>query len=174
MSIIFHKVIRMTCIPILAALGFALGGCSDTSTYSGEPSFYKHLTAYNVKVDAAAARDMISIYRRNNGLSTLSIDPELQKIAESQAKAMAEADQLSHTVDGSLMSRVDRTGFKNSAAVENISAGYQTLAEAFSGWRQSPPHNVNMLNPSMRRMGIATAYSPQSKYKVFWALILSD
>jgi uncharacterized protein YkwD len=164
----------MSCIPFLAALGISLAGCSDSSLFSGEPSFYKHLAAYNVKVDATAARDMISIYRRNNGLATLSLDPDLQKAAEAQVKAMAERDQLSHSVDGSLMSRVDRTGIKNTTAVENISAGYHTLAEAFSGWRQSPPHNANMLNPAMRRMGIATAYAPQSKYKVFWALILSD
>jgi uncharacterized protein YkwD len=164
----------MSCIPFLAALGLSLSGCSDASSISGEPSFYRHLTAYNEKVDAKAARDMISIYRRNNGMQTLTVDPTLQKIAEAQVKAMAEADQLSHTVDGSLMSRIDRTGYKNTMAVENISAGYHTLAEAFSGWRQSPPHNANMLNPAMKRMGIATAYAPQSKYKVFWALILTD
>lgn len=169
-----YNVVHMSCIPFLAALSISLSGCADSTSLSNEPSFYKHLAAYNVKVDAAAARDMISIYRHNHGVSTLTIDPELQKIAESQAKAMAQADQLSHTIDGSLMSRVDRTGFRNSTAVENISMGYHTLAEAFSGWRQSPPHNANMLNPAMRRMGIATAYSPQSKYKVFWALILSD
>jgi uncharacterized protein YkwD len=31
-----------------------------------------------------------------------------------------------------------------------------------------------MLNPRMRRMGIATAYAPDSKYKVFWALVMAD
>jgi uncharacterized protein YkwD len=31
-----------------------------------------------------------------------------------------------------------------------------------------------MLNPAMRRMGIATAYVAEYKYKVFWALILTD
>ena len=59
-------------------------------------------------------------------------------------------------------------------AVENVSAGYHTLAEAFSGWRQSPPHNANMLDPAVRRMGIATAYVPGSKYHVFWALVLTE
>ena len=46
------------------------------------------------------------------------------------------------------------------------------LAEAFSGWRDSPPHRANMLNRGVSRLGIATAYAPGSKYKVFWALIL--
>ena len=48
-----------------------------------------------------------------------------------------------------------------------------TLAEAFSGWRDSPPHRANMLLKDATQMGIAAAYAPGSKYKVFWALILA-
>ena len=66
-----------------------------------------------------------------------------------------------------------RPGVGGSVAVENVGAGYHTLAEAFSGWRDSPPHRANMLNRGVTRMGIATAYAPASKYKVFWALILA-
>ena len=55
----------------------------------------------------------------------------------------------------------------------NLSAGYHTLAEAFSGWRDSPPHRAVMLAPEAKRMGIATAYAPGSKYKVYWALLVS-
>jgi uncharacterized protein YkwD len=87
---------------------------------------------------------------------------------------MARADKLSHEVRGNLSTRLDGAGFTKNAAVENVSAGYNTLAEAFSGWRQSKPHNESMLNPRMRRMGIATAYAPGSKYKVFWALVMTD
>jgi uncharacterized protein YkwD len=31
-----------------------------------------------------------------------------------------------------------------------------------------------MLNRSVTKMGIAAAYAPQSKYKVFWSLILAS
>ncbi|MDB5508568.1 MAG: hypothetical protein JWL93_1037 [Hyphomicrobiales bacterium] len=166
----------LPCIPLLAALGLSLGGCANAPAIpgiSGEPLFYKKLDASAAKVDAATARDMISIYRRKSGQSTLTIDPALQKAAEEQALAMARADRMSHDVRGSLRSRLDGR-LDHSAAVENISAGYHTLAEAFSGWRDSPSHNKNMLNPAMRRMGIATAYAPGSKYKVYWALVLTD
>ena len=37
----------------------------------------------------------------------------------------------------------------------------------------SPPHRANMLNKGVTRMGIAAIYSPKSKYKVFWTLILA-
>jgi uncharacterized protein YkwD len=57
--------------------------------------------------------------------------------------------------------------------VENIGAGYHTLAEAFSGWRDSPSHRANMLHRTVTKMGIAAAYAPGTKYKVFWTLILA-
>jgi uncharacterized protein YkwD len=59
-------------------------------------------------------------------------------------------------------------------AAENIGAGYHTLAEAFSGWRDSKSHNANMLLAGATRMGIAAVYTPKSKYKVYWALILAE
>jgi uncharacterized protein YkwD len=68
---------------------------------------------------------------------------------------------------------MQKSGFDAAVAVENIAAGYHTLAEAISGWRDSPPHRANMLNADVTRMGIATAYAPKSKYKVFWTLILA-
>jgi uncharacterized protein YkwD len=73
-----------------------------------------------------------------------------------------------------LTARLDRAGYQKSAAVENVSAGYDTMAEVFSGWRQSPPHNANMLAPRMHRMGIAAASNPQTRYKVFWSLMLAN
>jgi len=164
----------MVCIPIITALGL-LGACSKPDLpLPQSPSFYQNLAATKGQVDAAAARDMISIYRRNNGVSVVSVDPHLQELAQQQALAMAKADSMSHDVRGTLRSRLDGAGYPHGAAVENISAGYHTLAEAFSGWRQSRPHNENMLNGRMKRMGIAVAHAPNSKYKVYWALIMSD
>ena len=86
---------------------------------------------------------------------------------------MAARDKLDHAVGQPFQDRMQKSGFDASVAVENISAGYYTLAEAFSGWRDSPPHRANMLNRNVTRMGIAAVYAPQSKYKVFWALILA-
>jgi uncharacterized protein YkwD len=47
------------------------------------------------------------------------------------------------------------------------------LAEAFSGWRESPQHNRVLLDSRATRIGIATAYAPNSKYKVYWALAVA-
>ena len=167
----------MTCFALLATLGLSLGGCADAPSApapGATPAFYRQLDAGNAVVDPVAARDMISVDRHNNGLPTLSIDPALQEEARERVNAMARANAVGPSSRGSLSERLAAAHASRAAAVENVSAGYHTLAEAFSGWRESKPHNANMLNPRARRMGIATAYAPDSKYKVFWALVLSD
>ncbi|HXY90465.1 MAG TPA: CAP domain-containing protein, partial [Xanthobacteraceae bacterium] len=73
-----------------------------------------------------------------------------------------------------LKQRLQAVSFNAKAAAENVGAGYQTLAEAFSGWRNSPSHNKNMLLASATKIGIATAYAPKSKYQVYWALVLAE
>ncbi len=164
--------VRLTALTAFLSLAACAEKPLDIPT--GQPSFYLSMASRDAKVDTVAARDLISIYRRNNGLSTVSLDPILQAEAQKQAEAMAAADSMSHEVRGTLQKRLDGSGLQHSMAVENISAGYHTLADAISGWRNSRPHNENLLNGKMRRMGIASAYAPGTKYKVFWALVMSD
>jgi uncharacterized protein YkwD len=103
----------------------------------------------------------------------VSLDPQLMRMAEQQARAMASRNRFEHDAAGPFAQRIKRSGYDAKIAVENIGAGYHTLAEAFSGWRDSPPHRANMLRSGVTKMGIAAIYAPQSKYKVFWALILA-
>jgi len=156
-------------------LGVAvLTGCARQETPLPEqPSFYQDLARPDVRVDAAAAASMISGYRSNNGLGPVVVDPDLMRFAAEQAKAMADRDKMDHDAARPFAERIRNAGLGSSVAVENISAGYHTLAEAFSGWRDSPPHRANMLNHSATRFGIAAVYAPGSKYKVFWALVLA-
>lgn len=150
----------------------ALAGCAGSAPPE-QPSFYQDLARTDVTIDATTAASMISGYRSNNGLAAVAVDPELMRMASEQARAMAAQDRMDHDIGRPFAERIKNSPFRGSVAVENISAGYHTLAEAFSGWRDSPPHRANMLNPAVTRMGIAAAYSPTSKYKVFWALILA-
>jgi uncharacterized protein YkwD len=155
-------------------IGAVLAGCSESAPPpSGQPTFYQDLAQSDAAVDAAAAQSMISGYRSNNGLGAVAVDPDLMRLAGEQARAMAARDKMDHDVGHSVRERMRKAGLGGSVAVENVGAGYHTLAEAFSGWRDSPPHRANMLNRGVTRMGIATAYAPASKYKVFWALILA-
>jgi uncharacterized protein YkwD len=157
----------------LVALAALLAACAGDREPPAEPSFYRSLAGPNAEVDATAAASMISGYRRNNGLPAVEIDPGLMRLAQEQARTMAERNKLGHEVGGDFKTRLRNGGFGGMVAVENVSAGYHTLAEAFSGWRDSPPHRANMLQREATRMGIAAVYSPNSKYKVFWTLILA-
>ena len=87
---------------------------------------------------------------------------------------MAKRDKLEHNVKTPFVKRLKAAGYDAKVAAENIGAGYHTLAEAFSGWRDSKPHNANMLLAGATRMGIAAVYTPASKYKVYWTLILAE
>ncbi len=93
--------------------------------------------------------------------------------AANRRAAWRRSDKLDRSAGRDFNKSLAGAGFNSKKAVENVSAGYHTLAEAFSGWRDSPPHRANMLNAGANRMGIAAVYSPQSKYKVFWALIMA-
>ncbi len=158
---------------MLAALLAACAGGIDGEEPSTKPSFHRSLAGPNVEVNATAAASMISGYRRNNGLPAVKIDPGLMRLAREQSRAMAERDKLGHRVKGDFKTRLARGGFHGRLAVENVSAGYHTLAEAFNGWRDSPPHRANMLQRGVDRMGIAAVYAPNSDYKVYWTLILA-
>ena len=151
-----------------------LSGCAADTVPKAEPSFYRNLAQPGAQLDAAAAASMISGYRTNNGLPAVTLDPELTRVAEAQAANMAKRDKLDHNAGKPFVVRLKAAGYDAKTAAENIGAGYHSLAEAFSGWRDSAPHRANMLLAGATRIGIAAIYTPASKYKVYWALILAE
>ena len=160
---------------VIAMLGLlALGGCAADAPSTGQPAMYLSMADGGARLDPQAAASMISLYRQNNGLGAVVVDPQLMKLAEAQSQAMASRNKLDRDVKAPLARRLNAAGYPATLAVENVSAGYHTLAEAFSGWRDSPPHRENMLNSGVTNLGIAASYAPDTKYKVFWTLILAS
>jgi uncharacterized protein YkwD len=161
----------MTRLPPLAAAlsaALALGACSAAVPHTtGAVAVYQSLAAPATRVDGAAAADMLAAYRRQSGLNPLVADPDLQRLAEVEVARMAAAERTGQA--DAVKFAATRAGFSEPGA--NLSAGYHTLAEAFSGWRDSPEHRAVMLDPGAVRFGIATAYAPGSKYKVYWAML---
>src|SRR5262245_3989685 len=98
------------CAVAATALLCACAGERELPT--GEPSFYRSLATKDAQVDAAVAASMISGYRTNNGLTPVTIDPELMKLAEAQAQAMASRDTLSHDVARSFHDRLKGGGYR--------------------------------------------------------------
>lgn len=160
----------MTCPAAIAgALAlFGIAGCTEPQRQA-QPAFYRDLGSASARVDAEQARAMISAYRMNAGLGGLALDPALVEAAQREAEAMARADKPAQA--DAVKARLAKEGIPGAEA--NLSAGYRRLAEAFSGWRDSPQHDRVMKDAKAKRMGIATAYAPGSKYQVYWALILA-
>ena len=160
---------------IMAIIGLlALGGCAADTAIVEQPTMYLSMANGGAKLDPVAAASLISLYRQNNGLGAVVVDPDLMKLAEQQSQIMASRNKLDHDVKAPLAKRLNASGYPATLAVENVSAGYHTMAEAFSGWRDSPPHRANMLKGGVTKLGIAASYAPNTKYKVFWTLILAS
>jgi uncharacterized protein YkwD len=120
--------------------------------------------------DAKSAAALISQYRKANGLPSVVADGTLNRAAEVQARAVAQAGSLSHGEFASRMSSFGVTGY----SAENLVAGSKSVAEAIARWKASPGHNRNLLMPEARRIGIAYASSPGAGYEHYWALVLAQ
>jgi uncharacterized protein YkwD len=146
------------------------GGCVGPSVDTAPaPSFYQRLDQGG-SLDPAAAQGMINAWRGKNGLDPVTLDPALSAEAEARAGAVAKTDRSTW---GETPDPGKAGGAAGGFREERVSAGYRTLAEAFSGLRDSPKHNAAMLAPQARRFGIAAVDAPGSKYGVYWALVVA-
>lgn len=149
----------------LSACGVIPGGneLEDRTVLSDQP------------VDQAQMLTMINSYRRDNGLHALQHDPKLDAVSQDMARHIAERDSMdtwAHSAFG-LSQRLDKAGYANYAAAENLGAGYADLAAAFSGWQGSKGHNKNLLNPYVTRVGIARTNRNTGKWRNFWVMTLA-
>jgi uncharacterized protein YkwD len=115
--------------------------------------------------------DQINVIRRQNGLSTLVVQPQLATSAQTFAQAMATGNFFSHVgLDGSTMvSRDEAAGYTNwSYLAENLAAGQQTAGAAVAAWMASPGHRSNILSPYVSDIGVGYVYLAGSHYGYYW------
>src|ERR1035438_9030443 len=137
---------------LLLALAFALG--------FAEPA------------KAADYAGAISAYRRAHRLPAVKSDSRLDAVALKQAQAMAATGSVSHNAGGSFATRV--AALRKSRAAENIGAGFLTFSEMLKQWEDSSGHRENLLMAGARRVGVAFANNPNSPYRKFWAMVITD
>jgi uncharacterized protein YkwD len=153
-----------------AALVAVLAACSTPPAEDPMPGFYRRLDE-GAALDPQAALGLVNAHRARNGLGPLVLDEGLSAQAHGRAASMAAAD----TSTWGEMPTLTAGGGAGTATVrsERASAGYRTVAEAFSGWRDSPPHNKVMLEPRGTRFGIAAVDRPGTKYRVYWDIVVA-
>lgn len=157
---------------ILLAAVLPLAGCLTSETPEA-PITEPHPSVV-IRLDPDDVQARITAYRRAHDLSPVTIDPGLMVLAQAQASAMASANHLSHEISGTLDHRLNAAHHPKGYAIENVSAGYADADAALLGWQRSPGHNANLLDTHMHRMGIAAADAPGTRFKTYWALMMTD
>jgi uncharacterized protein YkwD len=125
--------------------------------------------------DLSRAGELIVTYtnqfRAGNGRGELKVNARLGRAAQGFAEYMARTDTFSHSADGKHPSqRMTEQGYQFCVAAENIaweynSAGFTTTAlarELVRGWRHSPEHRRNMLDPDLDEIGVGVARSDRT------------
>lgn len=115
--------------------------------------------------------DGINRLRRGASLQQVARNAQLDAAAQGFADFMARTDQYGHRADGRQpVQRTQAQGYAHCMVAENIaflfnSAGVRTaeMAEDFvKGWRDSPPHHANLMNPALTETGVGIARSAKS------------
>jgi uncharacterized protein YkwD len=160
----------------MCAVAFALvallTGCVETHP-AATPVMYRSLAASGAVVDQAAAADLLNGHRRLKGEPPMTPDPTLERIAADAARELALRDQPDAIVAAHARTALVAAHIPTAHVAQNLSGGYFTLADAFSGWRGAPRQERTISLPAATRFGIASAYAPGSKYTVYWALIVA-
>ncbi|MBI5257176.1 MAG: CAP domain-containing protein [Burkholderiales bacterium] len=139
---------RTLCAIVLAAAAAPGLALESAAAPAGSEAFTRHLAG------------LINDYRRAQGLAPLSVAEDLAAIAGEHSSTMAERRQLSHE---GFSARFRFTGSK--VCVENVGRNYPTPETLLDGWRLSPDHHRNLLEPKVARMGIAAT----GRYVTFFA-----
>lgn len=99
-------------------------------------------------------------YRVEQGLPPLTLDPTLQKAAEARAKDMAVTGNFSHDVATTSPTMQNAWGFMQQAgyryrkAGENLATLFDDATSTMTGWKNSPTHNQNLVNPAYTQIGV--------------------
>ena len=104
---------------------------------------------------------LINEYRSQHRLDRLAAAAVLVQVADGHSRQMAEARQASHRGFRERFREVD-----GEICVENVAAHFDSPEALFDGWRRSPAHHRNLLEPRNVRMGLAAS---ATRYVTFFA-----
>ncbi|MCO5994710.1 CAP domain-containing protein [Actinoallomurus rhizosphaericola] len=97
--------------------------------------------------------------RAAHGCTALRIDTGLRTAARLHSADMRDRNYFDHnSPDGRTpWDRIKAAGYTSPGA-ENIAKGYATPEAVVQGWMKSPGHRANILNCSLKAIGVGVAY----------------
>ena len=120
-------------------------------------------------------------FRAGEARVVLRNSPELEKAARDFAEYMAKTGKFDHEVDGTTpATRVKAAGYQYCRIGENIARFYSTHGfttndlgrQLVQGWKDSPGHRRNMLEPEVIETGVAVVHRRHDGIDDFYAVQL--
>jgi len=118
--------------------------------------------SYATNMSAAGLLQETNIQRAQSSRTALSLNNKLSQAAQQKANDMVARDYWSHTSpDGTQPWQIiSSVGYVYTTAGENLAYGFDSSADALSGWMNSPGHKANVLNVNYQEVGFGIANSP--------------
>ncbi len=122
----------------------------------------------------AAIVEMTNAFRRSEGLGDVTPNRELNATARLYAEYLAKSGRFAHEADGRKPAdRAKASGYKFCTIAENLalnldSRGFKSEAlagQALEGWKKSPGHRENMVQPHVTEIGVGVARAPDANPK---------
>lgn len=138
----------------LTLSGTSSGGSSNAGTSTNTT------ISFTATTNEKTILDLINKARTEKGLSKLTLNSELTKIARLKAKDMVAKEYFSHTSPtyGSPFEMMKKYSISYKVAGENI-AGNPSLENAVNAWLASSTHRENILSTSYNLIGIGVEKS---------------
>lgn len=107
---------------------------------------------------------LVNEIRVQNGLSRLTADWELSRVARYKSQDMKDNNYFSHTspIYGSPFTMMKNFGISYRSAAENIAKGQKTPQAVVNAWMNSSGHRANILNATYKKIGVG--YVPSGNY----------
>lgn len=112
--------------------------------------------------------ELVNQERVSRGLSKLSLDTSVNRVAQTKAEDMANNNYFSHTSPtyGSPFDMLKQFGVSYRTAGENIAKGQRSPESVMDGWMNSEGHRANILNGNYTKLGVGYTVKNGTTYWV--------
>ncbi len=161
-------------------LSYTITTVMDTSGFNGTAASMLEEAKALVAENMAKYNELLAIvngFRAEKGASPLELDYDLTVAATIRAMEMAYTNDMDHTRPngGSCFDIFTELGVApKSIAGENIAAGYGSPTAVANGWKNSPGHYSNMINPNYTKIGLGMMKLSGTDYGTYWAQMFTS
>lgn len=122
----------------------------------------------DIKAIESKVHTLVNQQRAKAGLSPLSYNWELARVARYKSIDMMNKNYFSHTSPtyGSPFNMMENFGIRFSAAGENIAMGQRTPEEVMNAWMNSPGHRANILSNNYTQIGVG--FAKDKNGRTYW------